>query len=58
MKRFLNYAKFNLHRTSFLKNSRSKAKDEKRTGKKYDSFKLNQKEQLHYLGESLTFVNY
>ena len=52
------HKKINLHRTSFFKDLWSQPKAEKRKGKIYDSFKLNQKQQLHYLGQGLTFVHH
>ena len=53
-KRLLNYSRVNLQRTSFFKDLRSQPKEEERKGKIYDSFKLNQKQQLHYLGQGPT----
>ena len=58
IKRLLNYQRINLYRTSSFKDLRSQAKDEEIKGKKYDSFKLTQKQQLHYLGQGLAFVNH
>ena len=46
----------NLHGTSFFNDIRSKRKEEEKQEKIYDSFKLNQKQQLHYLGQGLAFV--
>ena len=57
-KRLLNYSRVNLQRTSFFKDLRSQPKEEERKGKIYDSFKLNQKQQLHYLGQGLTSAHH
>ena len=57
-KRLLNYSRVNLDRTSFFKDLWSLPKEEETKGKIYDSFKLNQKQQLHHLGQGLTFVHH
>ena len=56
-KRLQNYSRVKLYRTSFFKDLWSLPKEEERKEKIYDSFKLNQKQQLHYLGQGLTFVH-
>ena len=57
-KRLLNYWRVNLHRTSFFKDLQSQPKEEEKKRMTFDSFKLNQKQQLHYLGPGLSFVHH